>query len=83
MEKLEFGNLDHIEKAKDYQRQADVEDAKDRLSEALCEVAFISQHAPLIDALNGNEVLNAEVDDIVEDVNRLHDRITNLQTANT
>ena len=82
MEKLEFGNLDHLAKAKEYQRQADIEDAKDHLSDMLCAVDTTREQDAIVDALNGNDVLNDEVDGILEDLDRLHGRITDLQTAN-
>ena len=79
MGKLEFGNLDHIEQVKEYRCQADIEDAKDHLSDLLCEVDNTQEQDVIVDALNGSEVLNDEVDNILEDLDRLHGRISDLQ----
>ena len=81
MEKLEFGNLDHIKHVKDYRQQADIEDAKDDLSELLYEVDNTPEQIALLDALNDNEVLNDSVQDILEDLDRLHDSLSALQVA--
>lgn len=81
MERLEFGNLDHIQQAKDYQKQADIEDVKDDLSELLYKVDNTPEQVALLDALNDNEVLNDSVQDILEDLDRLYDSLSDLQVA--
>ena len=78
MEKLEFGNLDHIGQVKDYQRQADIEDTQEHLSELLCDANTTQAQDAMLDALNGNDVLNDEVDEIISDLDGLRDRLTGL-----